>query len=281
MGAMLHALVEQGFSLSASFALISLSSAVAAVGLYCTVPAQQSFYEQAARVLNTNVGSVAAQRPNIWRLKLQLNLLWDVLCVFPLLNSLSYLSYALATVGYMRWMSSWGTKYNEWFTKEEASQLDVLFESLVPLASILLNPLSGVVMDRIGLAHYSLIVFFSASCMAVLEPIAVMEAQQAFICSFALYIGTCQNVSGKWPIHFVPPHLFGVAYGSYSAFAGVCGGVFGSFLPAGNDMLTSGLLAMSSICIGMTAVMLLQRGLPPKPPKNKYDIIDHETCALE
>jgi len=274
MGLIVPALVARGIGASASFMLLAMTAALAAVGLHFFTPSQAEFYEQAARVLNVRVDSITAGSPRWYALKYQVKSLWAILLIFPVLNSSVYAAIGFGTVGYMRWMSSWGEKYQLWFDDEEVQSLKILFATVVPLGGIILNPLSGIIMDQVGLARYTVVIVIATGGMALAEPIRDFASQQTFIWLFAVYIGTNQNIMGKWPIHFVPPHLFGTAFGSMSAVGGIFGIVLMlplSALGLYGDGTTSAMLATCSALLGAVGTWLLLRGVPKTPPKNKYD----------
>lgn len=274
MGMIVPALVAAGVGVSASFILLATTALLAAVGLHFSTPSQTEFYAEAAKVLNVRVDSIVVGRPNWYAVKQQLKSLWSILFVFPVLNLLVYLAIGFATVGYMRWMSSWGVKYQQWFDEDEVNSLNVLFATAVPLCGIFLNPLSGIVMDHIGLAWYTVIIITATAGMAVSEPIREFAAQQLFVLFFAVYLGTVQNIPGKWPTHFCPPHLFGVGFGSIMAFSGLFGMLLMKPLSAlglVGDGTTSAMLGTASLLLGVVGSLLLLRGLPKTPPKNRYD----------
>lgn len=274
MGTIVPALVARGVGVSTSFMLLATSAALAAIGLHFSTPSQADFYEQAARVLNVRVDSITAGKPSWYALKHQMKSLWSILFVFPLLNFLVYFAIGFGTVGYMRWMSSWSEKYQQWFDQDEVESLSVLFATAVPLGGVVLNPLSGIVMDRVGLARYTVIIIVATAGMAVAEPIRDFASQQLFMCLFAVYIGTIQNIPGKWPVHFVPPHLFGASFGSMSAFSGVFGMAVitpMSALGLDGDGPTSAMLGTCSLLLGAAGALLLLRGVPKTPPRNRYD----------
>jgi len=275
MGAFVPLMVDlYGFSASMSFMLLSMTGALAALGLHMATPTQAEMYKQAAKVLNVPASSVKAQKPNWWALKLGLKSLCSILQVFPLMNFLVYLGLGCGTVGYMRWVSSWGQKYRVWFDNNQVEQLEGLYATIVPLFSIVLNPVSGIVMDRLGLARYTIIITLATAGMAVAEPIPTFEAQQAHMWLFAVYMGTVQNIPGRWPLYFVPPHLFGVTFASMNAIGGISGFILNPPLDAmglTGDVPTCILLASCSLALGVLGVALLVRGLPKRPPRTRFD----------
>merc|ERR1712137_1305386 len=143
-------------------------------------------------------------------------------------------------------------------------QLQILFAIIVPLAGIGLNPLSGVLMDRVGLPIYTGIMALITMGMSVLEPFPNFFAQQLFIWFFGLYQGAAQNVPGKWPLYFMPPHLFGIAFASQSAFSGCFGFVLDkplSVLGITGDAPTCIMLGISSFSLAAISAHLLLWGL--------------------
>merc|ERR1711920_1049525 len=87
-------------------------------------------------------------------------------------------------------------------------------------------------------------------------------------------MGTIQNIPGKWPVIFMPPHLFGVAYGSMNAFSGLFGFAVGPPLTAfglTGDGPTCFMIAFCSLCVGSIGGYLMVCGVPRRPPRNKYD----------
>jgi len=274
MGLFVPLMVEYGFSASSSFMLLSMLAALAAIGLFVATPPQSELYKQAAKVLNVPASSVKAQKPNWWGLKLGLKSLWSILCVFPMLNFLVCLALGCGTMGYMRWISSSGEKYRLWFNENEFEELEWLFATIVPVFSIVLNPVAGFIMDYLGLARYILIVISATAGMSVSEPIPTFDAQQVFMWLFAVYLGTVQNIIGRWPLYFVPPHLFGVTYGFMSAMGGIFGLILNPPLDAmglTGDGPTCVLMTSCSVALGVVGVVLLVRGLPKRPPRTRFD----------
>jgi len=274
MGMLVPMLVDAGFCASTSFMILSSSGALAAVGLYLATPSQAEFYRHAAKVLNMQVAGIAAQKPSWWSLKLGLKSLWAILRVFPTLNLLVYLAVGFGSVGYMRWMSNWGDKYRLWFDDNEVEHLSMLFATVVPIFSIVLNPLSGILMDVVGLGRYTIIIIVATAGMAVAEPLPIFRAQQAFMWLFALYMGTIQNIPGRWPLYFVPPHLFGLSFGSMNAVGGIFGFALNPLLDSlglTGDGPTCVMLATCSFGLGIAGSSLLVSGLPKRPPRNRFD----------
>ena len=166
-----------------------------------SVPCQAEFYEEAGRVLNMRPQSLAAPRPSRWAFMFQLRTMCNCLRVFPLHNALIFTSTATGTVGTLLWVASWSAKYREWFSPRDVGILTLVFETVPAVGAIALNPLSGMLMDVIGLPRFTLIVCVAAVGMTCTELTRTLAGQVAFICFWALYLGTQSNVSGKWPVY--------------------------------------------------------------------------------
>lgn len=274
MGTFVHALVERGYDLSTAFHLLSLTGIAGTLLMLPSVPSQAEFYEEAGRVLNLRPQSLMAPRPSRWALTVQLRTMWNCLLVFPLHNALIFISAATGLVGSLLWVGSWSQQYREWFSPEEVDTLMLVFATVPSFGAIILNPVSGVLMDVIGLPRFTLIVAFAAVGMTCTTLVETVWGQTAFMIFWAVYGGTQNNVCGRWPVYFTPPSCFGITLGSLTAACGVLGLLF---LPVRDALKLQGVgpvfvfLLISSVTFLITAWLLLHHGLPKRPPRSKYD----------
>jgi hypothetical protein len=278
LGVCVHALVEIGFSCSTSFKIMSLSGLAAAFVLCPTVPTPKEFYEEAGRVLNMRPASLYPPSPSWWSIKLQFKILWGALRVFPLHSFLVFSAQACGYVGTMLWLTTWGVTYRQWFDEEGLAFLTGVYESVPVIGGILLNPLTGVLMDGIGLPNFTLALIVASAGMTSTVLMQSISGQTAFMCFWALYIGTMTNVLGRWPLYFMPPSVFGIALGSFTAFAAVVGILYNLVswqLHIEGELPIFAWLMGSCLCFSVVSFLLLKKGLPKRPPKSKYDSEAH------
>jgi len=129
-------------------------------------------------------------------------------------------------------------------------------------------------MDKVGLVHFNFIVLIFLIGMTLTEMIRKVWAQTAFLYFYSLINATLSLIYGKWPLYFLPPSVFGMTYGSFTAIPGVCGilySVVASLFDATGDIPIFIFLLCGSVLYAILCLVMVQSGLPCKPPRNKYD----------
>merc|ERR1712061_259984 len=130
------------------------------------------------------------------------------------------------------------------------------------------------ILDCIGMARYTIIITVMTASMAVFEPLRTFGAQQVYMWLFAIYMGMALNIPGRWPLHFAPPHLYGTCFGLMLAVGGIFG--FALDLPLTalgivGDGPTSVMLVLAALAYAVVSAILVFRGLPKRPPRNRFD----------
>eukprot|EP00928_Gymnodinium_smaydae_P056007 TRINITY_DN39455_c0_g1_i1.p1 TRINITY_DN39455_c0_g1~~TRINITY_DN39455_c0_g1_i1.p1 ORF type:complete len:536 (+),score=36.86 TRINITY_DN39455_c0_g1_i1:82-1689(+) len=276
LGVLVQYLVQQGLSLSATFAIMSLSGAVAIVIMYFCVPTHGETLAQAAKVLNMSRATLTPASPSLRGIKLQLKSLYSCLCVFPDYHIPFYVSCIFAMVGYMNWTSSFGIKYDVWFDVSTAKYLNNYYAVVLSLAALFYNPLSGALLDKIGISQFFALPTISAIGMALTESVRAVSSQVAFMWFFSLYVGTGSNIAGKWPTYFVSPTLMGITFASIQGLSAVFGIVYNLLkyllvVKVSPDLEITAFLSVAGICFAFLTILMLTKGLPKKPPRNRYD----------
>lgn len=273
VGLLFVSLSSWGWSLSSGFTLVACANLLAAVGFYFATPSHEESLAEAARVLRMSRNTLDMKAVSGLRmLKLDLRALWGCLKIFPLENALFYAMGTVATVGLWTWLSAFTLTYQSWFGSLATLRLSTFFAMSFSPLGLILNPLAGLLMDRIRLPVYIMAMSAVMLAMAVLVTWQDETAQQWFILLIATYIGTMQNLQSKWSLVYAPPDLFGVCSTSFILAAGL-GGVGVDFWTSPD---TTALVLFAAFVLQVScAGLLLRRGLPTRPPRNEFDSRKH------
>lgn len=147
------------------------------------------------------------------------------------------------------------------------------YTMVFPPCGIILNPLSGILLDKIGLTKFSMMIALILIACTMLEPVQDITVQKVYIVAVSVFYGVFQNLMSRWPVHFGPPDLYGVFSGTQVLSMGFGGMVLMSLLPSQSDKPTTYLSGLAALLALSYSGLLLVRGVPRRPPRNKYDSV--------
>jgi len=284
LGFLFQTVVEDwGWHIAGGFLLAAGISGVASVGLFLMNPSREVFLAEAGKVLDVSSGAMDfSSIVGMWHFKWQMKELRHILWLFPWQNYffIAYNGTMLAAVTYSVGNSSvqYARLQEEGnLSDEEVRSLKDFFLMVWSVIGLLLNPLAGMLLDRIGYKRFFVLVSVVVYLLVPLVFLHDARAQKLSTTLTAIWFSTYQTVQMKQPAIFAPPDLYGVIMGGMLFRAGILSLLLTSlawflleFEQVSSVYISFGLfLAAAFAATGCIFVNQLF-GIPRKPPKDRY-----------
>merc|ERR1711924_318670 len=88
-------------------------------------------------------------------LRLQLKSLYGILKLFSLQNGLLYLGMVFGAGGFYRWLVGFSDIFKDWFGPDGSKDITEFYAAVFAPMGVILAPLSGILLDMIGLRIFS------------------------------------------------------------------------------------------------------------------------------